>query len=57
MKKIWKTLLGHGAELVFAAGAALTAAGVYLIFPPAGLIVGGILAMVGATVSMMGGNR
>lgn len=57
MKKIWKALLGHGAELVFAAGALVTAAGVYLIFPPAGMVVGGFLAMAGAVVSMIGGTK
>lgn len=57
MKKIWKALLGHSAELVFAAGAVATAAGAYLIYPPAGLIVGGFLTMTGAVVSMIGGTK
>lgn len=57
MKKIWKALLGHGAELVFAAGALATAAGAYMMSPAMGLIVGGFLTMTGAVVSMIGGTK
>lgn len=56
MRHIAKTIAAHLSELVFVAGAAAAAAGVGMIYLPAGLITGGVLAMVGAGISLMGGN-
>ena len=56
MQKIAKALFGHVAELVFVAGAAALATGVGMIYFPAGLIAGGLLAIVGSGISMMGGS-
>ena len=56
MKKISHALLSHLAELVFLAGAAAVAVGTGMIYLPAGLIVGGGLAIVGAVVAMAGGG-
>lgn len=57
MKRIARALTRHGAELVFLAGAAAVAVGVGMIFLPAGLITGGVLAIVGSVVSMAGGGE
>ena len=56
MREIAKTIAAHLAEIAFIAGAAALATGVGMIYLPAGLIAGGALAMVGAGISMMGGN-
>ena len=57
MERIKKALGRLGAELVLAAGAAAVAVGVGLIYFPAGLIAGGVLAMAGAALSIIGGGE
>ena len=54
MKQISKTLMTHLAEMVFLAGAAAIAVGAGMIYLPAGLIAGGVLAMTGAVLSSVG---
>ena len=48
MERIKKALGRRGAELALVAGAASVAVGAGLIYPPAGLIAGGLLAIAGA---------
>lgn len=57
MRKMVKGLTGHLGELVLLAGAAAVAVGVGMIYLPAGLIAGGCLAIVGAVLSMWGGEN
>ena len=55
--KRWKASLArYAADLVMVGGAAAIAVGTGLIYPPAGLIAGGILAIVGAALSSLGGG-
>lgn len=54
MKQIAKSLVQHSAELALAAGAAAVAVGTGMIYLPAGLIAGGVLAMIGAVLSIRG---
>lgn len=51
----WKKAMGRmSADLVLVAGATAVAVGTGLIYLPAGLIAGGVLAMAGAVLSAMG---
>lgn len=54
MKKIANGFMKHLAELALLGGAAAVAGGVGLIYPPAGLIAGGGLAIAGAVLSLWG---
>ena len=45
-----------GAELALAAGGVAISAGVWLIYPPAGLIAGGALAIGAALLVLLGGD-
>lgn len=56
MKNLINGLMEHLGELVLLAGAAAVAGGCALIYLPAGLIAGGVLAMAGAVLSMWGGD-
>ena len=49
--------MGHLGELVLLAGAAAVAVGAGMIYLPAGLIAGGVLAGAGAVLSMWGGDE
>ena len=49
--------MGHLGELVLLAGGTAVSVGCGLIFLPAGLIAGGVLAMAGAVLSMWGGDE
>lgn len=57
MKNIARSLAGHLAEIVFLAGAAAVSVGCGLVYLPAGLIAGGVLAMTGAVIAMAGGSE
>ena len=46
----------YGADLVLVAGATAVAVGAGLIYLPAGLIAGGLLAIGGAVLSILGGG-
>lgn len=54
MKRVVKSLVAHLSTLVFLAGAAAVTVGAGMIFLPAGFITGGVLAIVGAVLSMWG---
>ncbi len=54
MRKMVKGLMGHLGELVLLAGAAAVSVGCGMIYLPAGLIAGGVLAVAGAVLSMWG---
>ena len=54
MKKLVNGLMGHLDELVLLTGAVAVATGVGMIYLPAGLIAGGVLAIAGAVLSMWG---
>lgn len=57
MKTVANHLVTHAAELVFLAGGAAVAVGVGMIYLPAGLIAGGGLAVVGASIAMFGAGE
>lgn len=57
MKNLVKGLMGHLGELVLLAGAAAVSVGCGMIYLPAGLIAGGALAIIGAVLSMWGGDE
>ena len=57
MKQIANCLVTHVAELVFLAGAASITVGVGMIHLPAGLIAGGSLAVIGASIAMFGAGE
>lgn len=59
MKKLSKALSRLGPDLVLIAGAAAVAVGAGMIYLPAGLIAGGVLAITGAVLSSLdsGGER
>lgn len=57
MKKLVKGLMGHLGELTLLAGAVAVSVGCGLIYPPAGLIAGGVLAIIGSVLSMWGGDE
>lgn len=54
MRKIVKCLARHLGELVLLAGGAAVAVGTGMIYLPAGLITGGVLAIAGALLSIWG---
>lgn len=54
MKKIANSLVSHLGELALLTGAALVAVGAGMYSLPAGLIVGGVLLMGGAVLSIWG---
>lgn len=54
MKQLVKSLTAHLADLVLVGGAVAVAVGAGMIYLPAGLIVGGGLAVAGAALSIMG---
>ena len=56
MEQLRKTLGRYAADLVLVAGAAAVSVGAGLIYPPAGLIAGGLLAIAGAVLSSLGGG-
>lgn len=56
MRRLSRALRRHGVDLVMVAGAAAMAVGCGLIYLPAGLIVGGALAIAGAILSALGGD-
>lgn len=54
MKQLVNNLAAHLAELALVGGAVVVAVGAGMIYLPAGLIVGGGLAVAGAVLSIMG---
>lgn len=54
MKRFAKSLARNASVLILLAGAAAASVGAGLIYLPAGLITGGVLAMAGAVVSLLG---
>lgn len=54
MRRIAIGLARHLAELALLGGAAAVAIGAGMIFVPAGIITGGVLAMAGAVLSLWG---
>ena len=54
MKQIANCLMTHLPELVFLSGAAAISIGAGMVYLPAGLIAGGVLAVAGAVISMFG---
>ena len=57
MKNLVKGLMGHLGALALLAGAAAASVGCGLIYLPAGLIAGGVLTIIGAVLSMWGGDE
>lgn len=57
MKNLVNCLVKHLAELVMVAGAAAVAVGAGMLSLPAGLIVGGGLAVAGAVLSLWGAGE
>ena len=54
----WKNkLLSHAAELMMGCGVLLVTVGAGMIYLPAGLITGGVLAIVEAVLSIIGGGE
>lgn len=56
MKRVRETLAQLLPHVLLLAGAAAVAVGAGMIYAPAGLIVGGILAMAGAVLGEPGGD-
>lgn len=56
MEKVKKALAHYLGDAVLIAGAAAVAVGSGMIYLPAGLIVGGLLAIAGAVLSSLGGD-
>ena len=54
MKKIKSALARFGPDVLLVCGAGTVAVGCGMIYLPAGLITGGVLAMAGAVVAMFG---
>lgn len=54
MKKIMIAIAHHVTDVVLVCGAVAVAAGVGMIYLPAGLIAGGVLAIAGAVLASMG---
>lgn len=54
MKQLVKSLAAYWADLILVGGAVAVAVGAGMIYLPAGLIVGGGLAVAGAALSIMG---
>ena len=57
MKRLTRALKKHGTDLVRVAGATAVAGGCGLVYLPAGLIAGGVLAIAGAVLSALGGGE
>ena len=57
MKRAIKYLAGHAAEILLIAGAAAISAGAGMISLPAGLIVGGTLAVIVAVLDIRSGGE
>ena len=53
-KRFATAIVKNVSMIVLVAGAAVTAVGAWMIYLPAGLITGGVLAMAGAVVAMFG---
>ena len=56
MKHLRQALGRYASELVLIAGATAVSVGTGMIYVPAGLIAGGLLAIAGAVLSMLGGG-
>ena len=56
MRKLIKNLARYAIDLVRVAGAAAVAVGAGMIYLPAGLITGGVLAIAGAVLSSLSGG-
>ncbi len=56
MKNLKQALSELISDLLLAAGGAAVAVGAGLIYPPAGLIVGGLLVIAGVALSARGGD-
>ena len=56
MKRVIQHLAGHAAEVLLFIGAAAISAGAGMIYLPAGLIVGGCLAVAGAVLDIRSGG-
>ena len=56
MKKLLNGLSKCGADLVLLGGAVAVSVGAGMIYFPAGLIAGGVLAIIGAALSSLGGG-
>lgn len=56
MKQFWRGLSRYAADLIMVAGAAAVAIGAGMVYLPAGLIVGGMLAVAGAVLNSLGGG-
>ncbi len=56
MRKLIKNLAQYAIDLVLVAGAAAVAVGAGMIYLPAGLITGGVLAIAGAVLSSLSGG-
>ena len=54
MKRFANSLARNASVLILLAGGAAASVGAGLIYLPAGLITGGVLAMAGAVVSLLG---
>ena len=57
MEKLKKALIQYASDLVMIGGAAAIAVGAGMIYPPAGLIAGGGLAILGAVMNALGGGK
>lgn len=57
MKQLVNSLVRYSRDLLLIAGAAVTAVGAGMIYLPAGLITGGVLAMAGAVLASLGDER
>ena len=56
MKKLKNALARNATDLVLLAGAAAIAVGAGMIYLPAGLIIGGVLAIASAVLNTLGGD-
>lgn len=57
MKKLRKALAKYAPDVVLIAGAAAVAVGAGMIYLPAGVITGGVLAIAGVVLSTLGGGE
>lgn len=57
MKKLRKALAKYAPDVVLIAGAAAVAVGAGMIYLPAGVITGGVLAIAGVVLSALGGGE
>lgn len=56
MKKLRKALVKYAPDVVLIAGAAAVAVGAGMIYLPAGVITGGVLAIAGVVLNTLGGG-